>query len=604
MPPWKPEPGYGVFADARRLDQVEVELLQQWVAAGAPEGDGSPPHLPPSTRENPWRLGTPDLIISMPRPYRLRPDGGDMYRNFVVPIPLAEKRYVRAWEFRPSNRTVHHATLHVDSTETSLRFDREDPEPGYEGLIAHSARTPDGFFLDWGPGHTPFELPSGIAWPIEKDSSLVMMLHLRPSGKPEDVQASVGLYFSDHPPSRTPVMIRLTRQDLDLSPGESRYTAMQTYTVPVDVDVYTVQPHAHYLARSIKVHAELPDGRTEPLIFISDWAFDWQDVYRYEKPVFLPAGTRITMEWQYDNSRGNPRNPHEPPRRVTYGQRTSDEMAELWLQVVTRTTGGREILTRSVRVNVLPQEIAGHEMMVRADPDNITLRDDLALLYVEARDISRAAIHFAESLRVRPQSPAANYNLGTALVALGSRGDAAKYLQAALELNQNYGRAHLALGSLYQSEARYEEAAKHYLEALQINSNSPDAVYGLGVVLRSQPRDDEAVAHIQRALRSTPDSAPGLLALAWILATSSNDAVRQPDEAVRLAERAVVLGGDRNPVALDILAAACASVGQFARAVKLEQTALELTSPATNEVLRSAFRGRLTLYRSGKPYRQ
>src|SRR5207249_9000332 len=235
-------------------------------------------------------------------PYTLRATGDDVYRNFVLPIATAETRYIRAWEFLPGARVVHHATMELDPTRSSRRLDEQDPEPGFEGLIPHSAMSPDGFFLGWLPGHMPYVAPPGMAWPLQKGSDLVVMLHLRPSGKEERVQSKLGLYFSDAPPRLHPTLVRLTRQHMDIPPGERRYVVTDSFPLDVDVDVYTVQPHAHHLAREVKSFATLPDGTRKWLIYIRQWDFDWQGVFRYAQPEFLPAGSTITMEYTYDNS--------------------------------------------------------------------------------------------------------------------------------------------------------------------------------------------------------------------------------------------------------------------------------------------------------------
>ena len=140
--------------------------------------------------------------------------------------------------------------------------------------------------------------PQGMAFPVEASSDLVLMLHMRPSGKPEVVHVSVGLYFSATPPTRVPALLRLTRQDLDIPAGERHAVVTSSYTLPVDIDVFTVQPHAHYLARQIEGFARLPDGSTRWLLLIKNWDFNWQDVYRYTAPVSLPAGTTVVMRWR------------------------------------------------------------------------------------------------------------------------------------------------------------------------------------------------------------------------------------------------------------------------------------------------------------------
>ncbi|HEV3061943.1 MAG TPA: hypothetical protein VGY48_27080 [Vicinamibacterales bacterium] len=603
MPPWKPEPGHGDFVGVRRLSDAEIDTFQRWVADGAHEGDRAALPLTPAWTSG-WRLGEPDLVVSMPQAFTLPASGNDVYRNFVIPIPLNTKRYVKAWEFRPGNpRVVHHATMQIDATGLSKRIDTSGTEPGYEGLVPPTVRTPDGFFLDWGPGHTPFRAAEGIAWPLEPGSDLVLMLHLRPDGQREPVQASVGLYLTDEPPTHVPVMMRLNREDLNVAPGDSNYVVEDSYTVPVDVDVYTVQPHAHYLAREVEGIARLPDGRIEPLISITNWDFDWQDVYQYARPLFLPRGTTVTMRWRYDNSGGNRRNPNQPVRRVTYGQRTSDEMSELWFQAVPRRAADRDPLARSIRAKVLPEEIKGLEMMLAAQPDNVALHDDAALLYVEAGDLERSAVHFAESVRLRPASPAAHFNLGTAFLGRGMRDEAARQFRQALDLDVSYARAHRSLALVFQQEDRLDAAALEYGEALRWDSSDPEAHFSLGLVLASQHKSEDAIAHFRRSLMARPDFPPAMVALAWVRATSSNDALRLPSEAVRLAEGAVALTQSRDIAALDTLAAACAAAGQFERAVTAAEAADALASSSGHPAA-SAIRDRLAGYRRGLPYRE
>jgi tetratricopeptide (TPR) repeat protein len=587
----------------RRLSDAEIETIQRWVADGAHEGDHA--SLPPTpTFASGWRLGEPDLIVSMPQAFTLPASRSDVYRIFVIPIPLKAKRYVKAWEFRPGNhRVVHHATMQIDATGLSKRIDTSGAEPGYEGLVPPTVRTPDGFFLDWGPGHTPFKAAEGIAWPLQPGSDLVLMLHLRPDGQPEPVQASVGLYLTDDPPTHLPVMMRLNREDLNVAPGDSRYAVEDSFTVPVDLDVYTVQPHAHYLAREVEGFARLPDGRIESLISIKNWDFDWQDVYQYGRPVFLPRGTTVVMRWRYDNSVGNRRNPNRPPRRVTYGQRTSDEMSELWFQAVPRRPADRNPLAASIRSKVLPEEIKGLEMMLADQPDNAALHDDAALLYVEAGDLERSAAHFAASLRLRPTSASAHFNLGTALLGRGMRDEAARHLRDALDLDPTYARAHRSLALLFQQEGRLDEAAREYGEALRWDSGDPEALYSLGLVLESQRKSAEAIERLQQSLQARPDWPPALVALAWVRATSSNDALRRPAEAVRLAERAVELTQSRDLAALDTLAAALAATGQFERAVTAAEAAAALASSSGHPAA-AAIRDRLARYRRGLPYRE
>src|SRR6185295_6208044 len=220
------------------------------------------------------------------------------------------------------------------------------------------------------------------------------------------------------------VLISLTKQSMDNTPGERRYVVTDSFALDADVDVYTVQPHAYHLATEVKSFATLPDGTRTWLIYIRQWDFEWQGVFRYARPEFLPAGTTIAMEYTYDNSGENPHHPQRPPRRVTYGQRTTDEMAELWLQVVPRNAADRPRLARAIHEKVMREEIIGLEKRLEVDPDDAALHDDAALLHAEAGHLDRTAAHFAETLRLKPDSAAAHYNLGNVLFRQGRSAEA------------------------------------------------------------------------------------------------------------------------------------------------------------------------------------
>src|SRR4051812_27300905 len=173
MPPWKPEAGKGEFADERRLTDRELASIQQWIAEGGPEGD--PADLPRQPLWNDgWQLGTPDLIVSMPAAFTVPADGGDVFRTFVLPVPLSSPRFVRALEFRPGTpRVVHHATLGIDRTQSSRFLDARDPEPGYAGGMVPDARYPEGQLLGWTPGQSAHSVPPGTAWRLDPGSDIV-----------------------------------------------------------------------------------------------------------------------------------------------------------------------------------------------------------------------------------------------------------------------------------------------------------------------------------------------------------------------------------------------------------------------------------------------
>jgi tetratricopeptide (TPR) repeat protein/mono/diheme cytochrome c family protein len=603
MPPWKPSPDVGDFVGVRRLTDEQIALIARWVAGGLLEGNGSAPAAAAALPPGGWRLGPPDLVLTMPA-YTLRAGGDDMYRHFVLPIPISTKRYVKAWELRPGNlRVVHHATMEIDVTGMSRHLDEEDPQPGYEGLIAHTSMAPDGYFLDWAPGHTPYVAPDGMAFPVEAGSDLVLMLHLRPSGKPEPVQASIGLYFTDVPPTRVPALLRLTRQDMEIPAGASHYAVTTSYRLPVDLDLYTVQPHAHNLAREVEGYATLPDGTIKRLLSITDWDFNWQDVYRYTKPVSLPAGATVTMRWTYDNSPANRRNPNSPPKTVTFGQRTSDEMAELWFQVLPRNQTDRNLFTRGMQTAQLFENLKGYEAMIRADPKNVALHNDVALLYARAGNAAQVEAHFAAAARLAPESAAAQYNLGTALLSVNKPGDARRAFVRATELDSSYANAYRSLGVLAQAEGKIDEASAYYRQALQHAPEDAMAHHNLGMLLQVEHRQDEAIREYREALRLNGNYADALVDLAWALATAPDAGQVQAEEAVTLAQRGAALTNPPTSIVLDVLGVSLAAAGRFDEAIAAAEKAVALATAANNDRELQQIRQRLELYRQRTPFR-
>jgi tetratricopeptide (TPR) repeat protein len=634
MPPWKAEPGYGEFVGQHPLTSTEIDLIQSWVDQGRLEGD--PRDLPPAPQwTDTWQLGKPDLVVTLARPYTLPAGGTDVFRNFVIPVPVSVTRFVRAVEFRPGNpRVVHHANILIDPTPTSRQLDEQDPEPGYQGLVPLSAAYPDGHFLAWTPGQVAPLLPGALAWRLDPGTDLVVETHMQPSGRPETVQPSIGFYFGSDPPVRTPYMLRLSRQSIDIPAGQKEYAITDSYVLPVDVEIQAVQPHAHYRAREIKGLATLPDGTTRWLIYIKDWDFRWQHVYRYVSPFVLPRGTMVEMRYTYDNSADNPRNPQQPPQRAIWGQRTADEMGDLWIQVLALDDRDRTTLRRGFQPKMIAEDVIGYETLIRADPGEIRLHDDVAQMYLMLGRPTEAAAHFRTSVSLKPGSAAAHFNLGTALSAAGKLDDAIGEYRQALRINQDYSLAHNNLANALVAQGKLDEAVGEYREALRSNPSNVEAHSNLGNILLQLGNPDEALSHLreavriapefymahfnmghvflrrgdlsaaiqqlQDAVRLRPDWAPALIDLAWLLATAPDDMLRDGSRAVRLAERAVDLTGRREAGALDALAAAYAEAGLFDRALETAQTALQL-DPAGPTA--DAIRARQALYRARSPYR-
>jgi mono/diheme cytochrome c family protein len=334
MPPWKAEGELGHFSNDRRLTDEEIALLARWVDEGAPEGD--PADLPAPPRFTPgWQLGEPDMIVKMGEPYELVAEGPDVYRCFVIPVKVPRGKYVKAIEYRAGNRRIVHHAVHalMPHKQAMARLAKGDGKSFGSGLAPPGQLMP-GPLAFWTPGMMPRALPEGFAAEWPEGADLVLQLHLHPSGKPETEQSSIGFHLTDEKPRGRLRLMVLSNSKVDIPPDAPNHLVTASKTIADDVAVFGVFPHMHLIGRTVHVTARLPDGTSRPIIDIDDWNFNWQYYYQFSTPLRLPAGTRLEGRWTYDNSSGNPANPSRPPRRVTYGEQTTNEMAILTLDLM------------------------------------------------------------------------------------------------------------------------------------------------------------------------------------------------------------------------------------------------------------------------------
>ncbi|MEM7231069.1 MAG: EF-hand domain-containing protein [Planctomycetota bacterium] len=330
MPPWHPVPGHGELADSRRMTDREIALIDRWVQDGMEEGD---PEKLPKMPEFPsgWQLGDPDMVVTMKGEYEVPAGGPDIYRNFVIPLDLDEDKWVKAVAIRPGARTVvHHCLYFLDSTGAARKADARSKTEGFSGM--GFKRT--GSLGGWAVGGAARFLPGDLAMPLAKGSDLVLSTHFHPSGKAEKEKTTIGLYFAKKPPSRTLVGFQTppaygALAGVSIAAGDKDFWLTGKFEVPVDIDIIGVSGHAHYLCKTMNSIARLPDGKEVPLFRIDDWDFNWQGNYFYKEAIRLPKGTIISSRLTYDNSAGNPRQPHEPPRRIRWGLESTDEMGSV-----------------------------------------------------------------------------------------------------------------------------------------------------------------------------------------------------------------------------------------------------------------------------------
>lgn len=529
MPPWQPTRDGPAFVNERTLSDAQIQTISQWVAAGTPEGD--PVHLPPLPEwKEGWTYGIPDLVLAGQRPYELAAEGIDEFRNLVIHNPLKTARFVHAVEIRPNSPAVHHAIMQLDNTGECRRLDARSDEPGFPGMSMGRSEAPGGHFISWTPGKLPRELPAGMAWRLHPGSDLVLQLHLTRTGKIEAVQPQIGLYFTDQAPSRIACTIVLDTEDIDIPAGATDHVIRAEYVFPVASELFGIYPHAHYLAKQIRGVAHLPDGSQKLLLHIKNWDFFWQDDYPYVRPFVLPKGTRVTMEWTYDNSADNPRNQNNPPKRVRYGLRSDDEMGTLSLHLApldvrakrrlqieqwrpyALSANHRLPLASNIVAALLledrrPVEAVPYlERAIESDPRFVDSYSNLGRALQRLGRLAKAEAMFRKTLEFQPDHDSANAELGMVLAAMGRPGDAAEHYEKVLEAWPHLFVARVMLGNLLLQYGKYREAIKHYHLALEIRPDMREAHNNLANAHFLLGEWHPAIKHYQKVLKQKPDS--------------------------------------------------------------------------------------------------
>lgn len=533
MPPWLPEKGVGEFAGERRLDDAQIDTIRRWAEAGMAEGDRR--DLPPVPQfSGGWQLGEPDLIVKLPHPYTLPAASEDVFRNFVIPLPINEPHDVTTVEIRPgSTRFVHHGLLAIDETRSSRRRAEEEGDTSFPGMDMGAAHMPEGTLLGWSPGMLPFPGVEGSTWRLNPRTDLVLQLHMMPADSPQTLDPVIGFHFAKAPGAGPPTDVIMLDADwaLDIPAGASDFSVGDEIQLPVDVELLVVYPHAHYLGKSIEAWATLPDGSRRSLLRIPRWDFKWQDVYRLAQPMPLPKGTTIAMRWTYDNSaEGHSHHMTGAPRRVVAGNRTTDEMAHLQLQVRVRQPEDRlrlqeayfRYLLRRNPANAKflyglgsalkdqrrwTEAAAAYQAALAIDPRYVMAHNNFGAVLLEQDKIPDAIRQFEAAVRIDPEFSGAHYNLGLAFAAAGQLANAIAQYREALRYEPSFAEAHANLGQLLGSQGNLAEAIPHLRESVRLMPRSAEAMTNLGIALWLQGHRDEAISSFRRALELDPQHA-------------------------------------------------------------------------------------------------
>lgn len=501
MPPWLPSQDGLRFEDDSHLSGDEIALFQKWVADGTAEGNRD--ELPTAPKFiSGWQLGTPDLVLKAAAPFAVPASGSDVYWNFIFRTPLNSSRFIRAIEIHPGEkRLVHHANLLVDRSQSARREEKSAGSgfPGMELQIESESFDPDGHFLFWKPGSPPIVEPPGLALRLDPGNDLVLNTHLQPSGKTESIQPSIGIYFTAEPPTKFPVLMQLDNdRALDIPAGDNSFLVTDQFTLPEDVQLLAIYPHAHYLCRDMLALARFPDGNAKTLIHIARWDLNWQAVFRLAQPEPLPRGTVIVMRYRYDNSSDNISNPNNPPQRVRGGNRAVDEMAHLWLQVLPSASAGG---TRDPRMT-LQEALARHH--IENNPGDFEAHYNLAAM-LQLRGATQEAVEqYQQALTLRPADATVENALGGALLASHRVPEAIAHLTAAVSARPEYFDAHYNLGIAQAIAGNFPAAVQELTAAVKLKPDDAGAEANLGAAFAELGETQKAITHLNRALQLDP----------------------------------------------------------------------------------------------------
>ncbi len=366
MPPWHADENYGKFGNDKRLSQLEIDTIAAWVDQGAKEGN--PRDLPPApTWADGWKIGKPDVVLTMQEEYTLAASGSDEYTNFTIPTSFKEDVWVQAAEVHPGNkRVVHHVIAFIQTPQMLASYKASGGKPSAQsifyqdgtlirtkleapahddgckapngGLARGSGQEGLGFPLCfYTPGKDVDVWPAGVAKSIPAGSNIVIQVHYsKTTGKVEKDRTSVGLIFAKTPPAKVLSAFGVINHYFKIPPGSDNHEVKGCYTFSRDVEIYGFLPHMHLRGKDMKYEVVYPDGRQETLLSVPNYNFNWQTLYKLDKPIGLPKGARMIVTAHFDNSEKNKYNP-DPTKTVRFGDPTYDEMMVGYFDYVTKT---------------------------------------------------------------------------------------------------------------------------------------------------------------------------------------------------------------------------------------------------------------------------
>ncbi len=311
MPPWFAARHSGpVWANDRSLSDRDKSDLLQWLGAGRPEGAAADAPLARKFSEE-WMIGKPDAVVQMPQAIAIKAEGTMPYQHSVIETSFPEERWVQAYEVAPSARAVVHHVI--------VSMHEKDAKPGVRTNAA------DGFWAAYVPGNSYRVLPEGFAKRLPAGAKLKLQIHYTPTGKATQDQIRIGLIFAKQPPQYEVHVSSVANPRLSIPANAPNHLETAQKVVPGEMMLTGYMAHMHVRGKAFKYELITADGRTETLLDIPRYDFNWQLQYDLAQPKFVAAGSTMKISAVFDNSRGNPANP-DPTKVVRWGEQTSEEM--------------------------------------------------------------------------------------------------------------------------------------------------------------------------------------------------------------------------------------------------------------------------------------
>jgi hypothetical protein len=328
MPPWfaaKQEGRSHEWANDRALSERDKKDLLAWLNSDRAEGDLADAPLPRKYEEQ-WMIGKPDAVVEVPKPIQVKAEGVMPYQRAVIETSFPEDRWVQAYEVAPSARAVvHHVIVNMHEKGSKL-IGREN---GAEG-----------FWAAYVPGNSYRVMPEGFAKRLPAGAKLTLQIHYTPNGKATQDQIKIGLIFAKQPPQYEMHVTSLAQPRLSIPPGAANHVVTKEQVIPANMMLTGYMAHMHVRGKAFKYEVTTPDGKSETLLDIPRYDFNWQLQYDLAQPKFLPAGSTVKITAVFDNSVGNPANP-DPSRTVHWGEQTYDEMMIGYVEHFTPLAGAK-----------------------------------------------------------------------------------------------------------------------------------------------------------------------------------------------------------------------------------------------------------------------